>query len=255
MINQLLHRQPVPVDRDQHRQTHLALPITDWSLASRLNSVFVAASELGDACREYTVVFVRAGTEDDGKPQIAPIAVLGLQQEDNLYLDGQRWRARYQPAILRMYPFCIARLDDQQFAVCMDAGWSGISTSEGQALFTPEGEQAPLLASAQQQLELMEAEVQRTRMACQELVALDLLRDMRFDATLPDGRKHSIDGFLTVDDTKVLALPDAKIAELQRKGLLGFINAHWLSLGNMSRLLEWHIERHGNIAANAATPT
>ncbi|MDP1535239.1 MAG: SapC family protein, partial [Rubrivivax sp.] len=130
MINQLLHRQPVPVDRAQHRQTRLQIPVKDWGVSSRLNSLFVAASEFGDACREFPVVFIRAGTAEDGSQQIAPIAVLGLTQEDNLYLDGPKWRARYLPALLRIYPFCIARLDDERFAICIDGAWNGVSTTE-----------------------------------------------------------------------------------------------------------------------------
>ena len=31
------------------------------------------------------------------------------------------------------------------------------------------------------------------------LLELDLLREMRFDATLPNGQQHTVNGFLTVD--------------------------------------------------------
>ena len=45
MINQFLHREPVAVDRDQHRLLKVTLPVTDWSVASKLNAIFVALVE------------------------------------------------------------------------------------------------------------------------------------------------------------------------------------------------------------------
>lgn len=245
MINQNLHRQPVALDSAQHRQLKLKLPLSDWSVADRLNAIFVAAAEFSDVCREYPIVFVRAGKEADGRDQIAPIAVLGLTQNQNLFLDGSRWRGQYIPAVLRTYPFCIGRIDEQRFAVCVDMAWPGVNSDEGQPLFEADGQQAALLKNVQPQMESLEGEIQRTRLVGQKLLELDVLRDMRFDATMPDGSKHSVDGFLTVDDKKMTELPDKVVGELHRSGLLGLVHLHWVSLGNMRRLVELHAERHG----------
>jgi hypothetical protein len=120
-------------------------------------------------------------------------------------------------------------------------------------VFEADGQPAPLLKTMQTQLETLEAEIQRTRLVGQRLLELDVLRDMRFDATLPDGRKHSVDGFLAVDDKKMTALPDAVVAELHRSGVLGLVHLHWVSLGNMRRLMDWHVERSAASAAPAVT--
>lgn len=245
MIDQRLHRQVVPVDREQHRGLRLRLPVTDWSVAGRMNAAFLAAAEFGDACREFPIVFVRVGQSPDGKDEIAPVAALGVLQDQNLFLEGARWRGAYMPALLRMYPFGIGRIDEQRFAICIDRSWSGIGEgeqAEGQALFTADGQPTPLMNDAQQQLERYETEVARTRAACRALADLDLLRGMRFDASLPDGRKHSVEGFLTVDEERVAKLPDATVLDLHRKGLLGMIHAHWVSLGNMRKLMDWHLQ-------------
>ena len=249
MINQNLHRQPAALDSAQHRQLKLRVPVTDWSVASRLNALFVAAAEFGDVCREFPIVFVRAGKEPDGRDQVAPIAVLGLNPNQNLYVDGAAWRAQYMPAVLRAYPFCIGRVGDQRFAVCVDLAYAGVGDPAGTPVFEPDGQPASLLKTMQSQLETLEAEVQRTRLVGRRLLELDVLRDMRFDATLPDGSKHSVDGFLTVDDKKMTALPDAVVGELHRSGLLGLVHMHWVSLGNMRRLVDWHAQRQA-----AATP-
>ncbi len=253
MINQNLHRRPVGLDSAQHRDLRLALPVTDWSVASRLNALFVAAVEFIDVCREFPIVFVKAGTEPDGSEAIAPIAVMGLTQNTNLYVTGERWRAQYMPAVLRTYPFCIARLDAERFAVCVDADWPGARTSgEGQPLFDAQGQPTELVKAVQGQLETLETEIQRTRAVCRRFQELGLLQDMRFDVTLPDGSKHAVDGFMTLDDKKATALPDDVVAELHRSGLLGLMHLHWASMGNMRRLVDWHVERAAAPPAAAA---
>jgi hypothetical protein len=66
---------------------------------------------------------------------------------------------------------------------------------------------------------------------------------MRFDATLPDGSTVSVDGFLTVDEKKLAELPDAKVLEFHKNGVLGLIHAHQISLRHMRRLVDWHLVR------------
>jgi hypothetical protein len=243
LINQNLHRQPTALDSVTHRKLKLQMPVTDWRVADQLNAMFVAAAEFGDVCREFPIVFVKAGKEPDGTDAIAPIAVFGLVQNQNLYVTGERWRAQYIPAVLRAYPFCIARIDDDRFAICVDTAWKGASETEGQPLFTEAGEQGDLLKEMTTYLETLEAEIQRTRLVGKKLLELDVLREMRFDATLPDGRQHTVDGFLTVDEKKMTELPDNVVGELHRTGVLGLVHLHWVSMGNMRRLVDWHVER------------
>ena len=77
-------------------------------------------------------------------------------------------------------------------------------------------------------------------------------RDMRFDATLPDGRTHTVDGFMTIDDQKVQELPPETVMELHKNGLLSLFHAHWISMGNMRKLVDWYAHRSGSVA-NAVT--
>lgn len=250
MINQLLHKQPVAVDRADHLSLRMRMPVTDWSVASQLNAVFVAGVEFGDAARDFPIVFVKAGVdEDDGKPAIAPIAILGMVQNENLFVEDGAWRARYIPAALGSYPFAIGRLDAERFAICFDASWSGLSGTEGEPLFTPQGEHSEFLTSVQKQLETLESQTQRTKQMCRRLRELDLLQEMRFDATMPDGSKFAVDGFLTVDDKKLNVIDDATALEMHKSGLLGLVHAHYVSLGHMRKLLDWHIARHAKPAA------
>ena len=250
MINENLHKKAVALDRVKHRDLKLNLGARDLANVSKLNAFFVAGTEFTDACKEYPVVWVAAGKSDDGKPLVAPIAVFGLKGEQNLCIDGDAWRVRYVPAMLRLYPFALARVAANEMVVCMDEGWIGFGNA-GQALFDANGEPSAFTLDVQKQLENFEQEVERTRLAGVMLVDKGLLRDMRFDATLPDGSKLVVDGFLTIDEDKLAALLDADLLLLARNGLLGLIHAHQISLGNMAKLVEWHIARLGEAAPAA----
>ncbi|MBQ1764125.1 MAG: SapC family protein, partial [Aquincola sp.] len=133
--------------------------------------------------------------------------------------------------------FAMAPIGTDNYAVCVAREWTGFSETEGTPLFDEQGAPTQYLKDMQQFLEKLELEVQRTRLVGQKLVEMELLRDMRFDATLPDGNKLTVDGFLAVDEAKFAALPDDKVLELYRSGLLGLIHAHQVSLGNMTRLI------------------
>jgi hypothetical protein len=244
MINENLHKKVIALDRVKHRDLKLDLGARDLTTIKGLNAFFVAGTEFSDACKEYPVVWVAAGKDEAGKPQVAPIAVFGLQAGQNLCVDDNGWRVRYVPAVLRLYPFGLARVGPDEMVVCFDESWLGFGT-EGQALFNEQGEPTEFVINVQKQLEGFEAEVERTRMAGAVLLEKGLLRDMRFDATLPDGKKLTVDGFLTIDEEKLNQLSDADILAFSRNGLMGLIHAHQISLSNMARLVEWHVERLG----------
>jgi hypothetical protein len=242
MINENLHKKVVALDRVKHRDLKLDLNTRDLSTVKGLNAFFLAGTEFSDACKDYPVVWVAAGKDEAGKTQVAPIAVFGLQAGQNLCVDDNGWRVRYVPAVLRLFPFALARTGPTEMVVCFDEQWSGFGT-QGQALFDEKGEPSAFTQNVQKQLENFEVEVERTRQAGAVLLEKGLLRDMRFDATLPDGSKLTVDGFLTVDEDKLNKLSDADLLAFNRNGLMGLIHAHQISLGNMTRLVEWHAER------------
>ena len=243
MIIPALHKQLVALDRVLHRDLKLQSRPPDWTVAKGLNSLPVVASEFGDLCREYPVLFVRAGNDDKGQTQVAPIAAFGLSAQENLFLDGPRWRATYMPAALMAYPFSIARVDNQaQKALCVDMAWPGFSKTEGDALFNPDGSLGAHLQAMQKQLDQFDFEAQRTSAVCHFLVERELLREMRFDAELPGGEKLRVDGFLAVDQAKFAALPDADVLAMHHNGMLGLIHAHFISMANMRKLVQWRVE-------------
>jgi hypothetical protein len=239
MMPPALYKKPAALDREKHRQLRLN-PVSGYGFLSGMNSLFVTVGEFADVAREYPIVFIPAGKDEtSGEENLAPVAVLGLMQGENLFLkaDGS-WAADYIPAFVRRYPFAMAHVDKDTLAVCLDEDYPGFSQTEGGRLFEDDGQPTPTLKNVHEFLENFEREAERTRLFCRELQQAQLLQPMRFDAQMPGGESVTIDGFMAVDVEKFNALPDAKILQMHKNGMLGLIHLQQASLGNMRRLAQ-----------------
>jgi hypothetical protein len=239
VIQSALYRAPELLDPVRHGALKISA-LQDWSITRHMHAVYVAATELPQAALEFPVLFVHSGDRDaGGRATVSPVALLGLAQGENLYVDGTRWLARYVPAFLRRYPFLTGRAaGDAAPGVMIDTAWSGLSHTVGEALFDAQGWPAPALQRHLALLERFEAEALRTRQFCAQLVDLELLRPMQADATLPDGQTLTVEGFQLVDEEKLRALPEPAVLELHRNGMLMLMHLHIASLANMPALVE-----------------
>lgn len=254
MINSALYRDPQLLDPANHRALRMGT-LADFSITKGMHGVFITVTEMPQAGLDFPLVFVHTGERDAaGRPAISPIVLLGVAQNENLFVDGTRWDARYIPAFIRRYPFLTATLRNAgATGVMIDRAWSGFCESDGEPLFEADDKPAPALRRAMEFLEMFETEAQRTRSFCNRLVELDLLKEMKADATLPDGMTLSIDGFWVVDEDKLHRLADDRVLEMHRNGMLMLLNLHLASLHNMRALVERKARRaHAAKAAAAA---
>lgn len=250
-----LYRQPVLLDRNQHRGKRLKPP-TDGRMASAMNASFVAASEFPECAKEFVIGFVTAGAAGAGPTEVTPVALLGLRQQENLFVapDG-RWDARYVPAFIRRYPLAYARTPDGQHNLMVDAAYEGFQDSEGELLVQPDGAATPYLQEMMKFLDLFEQELERTRVFCARLVELELLKPVQIDVNLAAGQTLAAGGVQVVDEAKLKALPEATVAELLRNGMLGLLYAHLLSTSNVQRLSERLGQRMAAVPAESAAST
>lgn len=239
MIQSALYRAPELLDPVRHGTLKISA-LQDWSIARHMHAVYLAATELPEAALEFPLLFVHSGDRDAlGAATVSPVALLGLAQGENLFVDGTRWLARYVPAFLRRYPFLTGRgAADAAPGVMIDTAWSGLSHTVGDALFDTQGWPAPALQRHLALLERFEVEALRTRQFCAQLVGLALLKPMQADATLPDGQRLTVEGFQVVDEEKLRALPEPAVLELHRNGMLMLMHLHIASLANLPALVE-----------------
>ena len=240
MIVTNLHKEPIALDTVLHRDLRLKNELNAIPRLAPFTSFMVSVSEFADAALSFPILFVRAAPDALGKDTVAPVAVFGMKPGENLFVTADdKWDAGYVPAMLRAYPFTMARIEgSDRWAIVFDNTWEGMSRTEGVPLFNEQGEATELLNGIHKFVQDLETDIERTRQACAALLEMKLLKPMRFDATLASGESLSVDGFMTVDEEALAKLPDAQIAQMYRNGLLGLLQIHMLSLNNMRRLLD-----------------
>lgn len=254
-----LYREPVALDRQQHRGKRLKRGLPSPGL-QKLHACFVAASEFAEASKEYVIAFVDAtapaapGGEAPPR-EVSPIVLLGLREDENLYMprvDGPApWDARYLPAFVRRYPFAYTRDAQGNSAVLIDRAFEGFNDSEGDLLVDNDGQPAPFLKEMLGFLDAFEVEVERTRLFCRRLLELDLLKPVNIDVDLPGGGKLNAGGVQIVDEDKMKAMSDEALVKMARSGELGLLYAHLISTTNIQRLTERLGERMAGSAATA----
>lgn len=255
MIHPNLYRKPVMLDTNAHRDLKVARTTDDWSVARDLNSIALAALEFADASVDFPIVFVKIPNAK-GEVEIVPVAIFGLKAGENLYVQGSSWRARYVPAMLRMYPFGVAGIEDDRVLIAIDEDWPGWSRTEGEPVFEASGEPSARTRQLADEIGKVAGEVLRGPELGKLLADAGLLMDTRFEATTPDGEKITVDGFFAVDAKKLAELDDKQALAFFRNGAMALIHAHQISMRNMSRLVQWRIEqRPAGADAAAAAPS
>jgi hypothetical protein len=223
----------VALDRDLHRE--LAFPASpfDFRFAAALNIVPLLARELPLAAPHYPVVFLPGV----GEPVLA--ALVGLGDGRNCYVDAAgRWLdGAYIPAWIRRYPFVSERREDGEIAVGIDKAFSWADKSGGEALFAGDGATTARLQAALDYCAEFEAAAAVTRAFTAAVRDAGLLQDSNMRIERPGVAAHQITGFAVVREFDLAALRDSTVLEFHRKGYLGLLHAHLMSLGSTRQLI------------------
>lgn len=250
MLNPTLYKSLALLDGERHKSFKLRQDIKSIRGAETVNLVFITAAEFESVCRDYPILFVKAGEDSLGRKLVAPYAIMGLQEGENLYLKraksgAARWLARYVPVFVRIYPFTLAQIDASSWGVCIDEAWRGWSQTSGIPLFDAAGKPTELVSQMHGLLKGLEWEIEQTRLLGERLMHLGLLEERRFTAAPPEGGTFAVEGFLCLDEKRLEALSKMQIAELHRGGALHALSLHKASLGNFAELAErrWKLPR------------
>ncbi len=229
----LIYERAVPVNPRQHKGVSIKSG-TDYGFAKNVNSVPLMAVEFERACAEYAIVFAGEGTG------IMPMALLGIRDNENLYLDENGgWNAKYIPAFVRRYPFVFSSPDGARFTLCLDEEFPGVNRrGVGERLFDAEGQRTQYLQSVLNFLQAYQAQFDATRALSQRIADLDLLEAMQAQFTLRSGQRITLGGFMTVSPARLRALSGDQLARLAASGDLDLIYAHLHSQRNFTPTAE-----------------
>lgn len=229
---------PEIVALNKNQRITMSKPGEAPEFCRRLNAIPVSYSEFARASHDYPLVFIGG---DNGKT-FGAAAVLGLQNGQNLFVDATgTWDKQvYLPAYMRRYPFCMAKINVDNMTkneriVCVA---QGAIAENGEALFDEKGGALPRWAEMEKLLHEYEADLIRTEEMCGIIKEHGLLEPFTMQAVPNAGGPMQLTGMYRVAESKLEALGGDQLRTLIKKGVLGRIYAHLLSLDNFARLLD-----------------
>jgi hypothetical protein len=205
----------------------------NYVFARKANSVPINAIEFGMASRNYPIVF---STDERG----VPVAVLGLQAGENLFVDadGQWERGQYIPAYVRRYPFiALAPKDSKDYALCLDVG-SPLLEAGGERKLFADKQPTDLTRKALEFCQTFQTQLDGTRIFVEAVEKQGLLATRAAKVTLQSGENRSLTGFRLIDERKFNALPDDIFLDWRRRGWIGLVYAHLASQSCWTHLVE-----------------
>lgn len=193
--------------------------------------------EFRDAQNDYPIFF----HQDSASGKYLPYAMFGLQEDENLFLEGQNWDAAYIPFLVEKGPFLIGLQqksnDEREMVITVDVDHPRISRTEGEPLFLPQGGNTKYIERMAHVLNAIKEGSVETEAFVEALLKYDLLESFKLDIELDNGAKHSLQGFHTINEEKLVGLDGDALAELSAKYFLPAAYMVVASLSNIRKLI------------------
>ena len=205
-----------------------------------VNNVLIFPTEFAFVQREYPILFRR-----ESKGDLQAVALLGLDKDENLFLDKTGWNARYVPAIQQRGPFLIGLprkgADGQAVGepmVHVDLDHPRISETEGEPVFLRHGGNSPYLEHVTNMLQIIHQGAEHAKPMFDAFEAAGLIEEMEIDIELDETMKYKVPGFLTISQERLAELDGEELERLNKSGYLHLAMLVLTSLGNVSWLIE-----------------
>jgi len=205
-----------------------------------INQVTVFPTEFEELQREYPILFRR---NPDGT--YYSVVLLGLDRDENLFLNGMAWQGRYVPALLQRGPFSIGMPDLGpdgeplgEPMIHIDLDHPRVSRSEGQPVFLPHGGNSPYLDHIASVLRAIFVGVEVNKSIFAAFEEFDLIEPVTIEIQLNDTRQYNVPDCYTISRERLMQLDGAALEKLHRADYLRA--AIWVasSMGNVGRLID-----------------
>ncbi len=237
----------VPISLDRHGQKWFRR-FTSYGFASSDTVTPLVGAELAKACVSFPIAFAKQGEDT------ALVAVLGTEPGANLFVgpDG-RWIGPYVPALLRAYPFTLARTTDNRQVLCIDEASGLVVDKDGSERFFDDDGQptASMRAIADFLMKVHENRV-LTEQACRAIADAELLEPWTFTIASDSGPRN-ITGLWRVSEERMAKLEDEPFLNLRRAGALPIIYGQLMAMGHVP-LLERLTQLRAQIQQKSAAP-
>jgi hypothetical protein len=197
-------------------------------------------SEYAELQREYPIFFRK--DRDSGEWQ--SVALLGFEQRENLFLHDDRWNAAYLPGAVAKGPFLIGfqeqRIDGElrnEPVIHVDMEHPRVGTSEGEAVFLPQGGNSPYLQHITSVLRGIRDGAEFGNAMFAAFDSMELIQPVNLDVQLDDTHRISVHGLHGIDRDKLASLDAVSLHHLNQAGFLEGAYLVLASMHNMRRLM------------------
>jgi hypothetical protein len=230
MINSVI------LDKNKHKHTHIKTE-RGAKYGEAINYVPVIADEIAELVLEYPVYFIK----NNQTGQFELFALTGFEKGQNLFLNGNLWKADYIPLHIQRQPFMLAvgERDQTKLTVTINENHSRVNTSEGELLFDESLEPTLFLQSVSDKLiKLMDGE-QRTRAFIDDLLKNNLIEAVQLNITKSNGNTQSYKGLYSISSDALQTLCASSLSELHKMGYLQACHLILASSGHIKKLIRW----------------
>jgi hypothetical protein len=232
----------IALNNTDHRQLRVSPP-KNFEYLDKVHMLPLVAQECGHAGNEFPVAFVK----DKETDRFQLVAILGLQEGENLFVSAGQWQGMYMPAIIQIEPFKLITdaYKPDQLVAGLDTDSERVQESNGEALFDDAGKETEFLQRVKDSLGQYFQNQRYTLDFIAALSEFELL--VARDLSVRIGEQNmNISGLHAIDEERLNELSDEQFAELRKRGYLAAIYAQMLSLNQVHRL--------GRIKAAASLP-
>ena len=202
-----------------------------------INQTLVLPTEFEAVQREYPILIRK-----DPSGAYQAVALLGLDRDENLFLDETGWNARYVPAVQRRGPFSIALQRDERGGeprpmIHVDLDHPRVSHTEGEPLFLSAGGNAPYLQGVSHALSQIHDGLEIAPPMFAAFEQYGLIAPIDIEIKLDDSTSYDIPDVYTISPDSLNALTGEALERLHASGLLRA--AQWIasSMGNIQDLI------------------
>jgi hypothetical protein len=212
-------------------------------------------TEFGDVQREYPILF----RKDSKTGEFMAVALLGLQSNENLFLDGDRWSASYVPGLVARGPFFIGFQEREEGGemrrepvLHVDMDDPRVSETEGEPLFLEQGGQSPYLQRVATVLKGLSEGLAVNPQMFAALNAMNLIEPVGIEVKVSEAERYDLQGFYTISAEKLAALDAESLFKLNKSGFLFAAFLVVSSLNNVRKLIDLKVRRRQAASASGS---
>ncbi|MBL4639267.1 MAG: SapC family protein [Kordiimonadaceae bacterium] len=229
----------ITLDNVEHHDLKVKIERGDV-FGDNVNQALVFPNEFRDLQREYPIVFRK---DEEGIYQA--VVLLGLDKDENLFLNGTEWEAKYIPAVLARGPFSIGvhKIADgitegEDAKIQIDLDNAAVNTEDGFPLFLPKGGQAPYLDHMLNILRTLHDGIGISKTFFSALEELELIEPITLEIKTSETKQYTVPEVFSISEEKFQSLSAEALNRLHKSGFLAV--CYWVlaSFDNIRSLVD-----------------